>query len=74
MPHAKRQRLPSGDPGLQDINNLIRSKIEDVFKSQLDGLYRNIEANITGKSAHIKKLEDQIKKEKSDMSVIGQKI
>ena len=74
MPQAKRQRLPSGDSGLQDINNLIRSKIEDVFKSQLDGLYRNIDGNIRGKAAHIKMLENQIKTERSDMSLIGQKI
>ena len=74
MPEAKRQRLPSGDLGLQDINNLIRSKIEDVFKSQLDGLYRNIEANIRGKVSHIKMLENQIKTQRSDMSLIGQKI
>ena len=55
MRQAKIQRRPSG--GSEDINSLIRSKIEDVFKSQLDGLYRIIKSTIRGQADQIKKLE-----------------
>ena len=58
MPLAKRQRSDSGR-GVVDINNQIR----DVIKSQVDGLRRELEANIRGKTDHIEKLEMQVEKE-----------
>ena len=58
MPLAKRQRSDSGR-GVVDINNQIR----DVIKSQVDGLRRELEANIRGKTDHIEKLEKQVEKE-----------
>ena len=70
MRQAKIQRRPAGGSG--DINNLVKSRIEDVIKSQLDGLYQSIQSNIRGKAGQIKKLENQVKIERSDLSSINE--
>ena len=63
MPQEKRQRRLSGDQGLQDLNNPIRSKIEDIFKREIKRLRTKIdilELRETNSPLH-KELENKTK-------------